>query len=32
MKFIVKTSGKLCHYQFSNIEDIQVNDIAIKFL
>ena len=27
MKYIVKTSGKLCHYQFSNIEDIQVNDI-----
>lgn len=27
MKYIVKTSGTLCHYQFSNIEDIEVNDI-----
>ena len=27
MKYIVKTSGKLCHYQFSNIAEIEVNDI-----
>mgnify|MGYP001097271685 CR=1 FL=1 len=27
MKYKVKTSGKLCHYQFSNITEIEVNDI-----
>ena len=27
MKYIVKTSGKICHYQFSNIKEIEANDI-----
>ena len=27
MKYTVKTSGKICHYQFSNIKEIEVNDI-----
>ena len=27
MKYIIKTSGKLCHYQCSNIKEIEVNDI-----
>ena len=27
MKYTVKTTGKICHYQFSNIKGIEVNDI-----
>ena len=27
MKYYVKLSGNICHYQFADIEDIQVNDI-----
>ena len=27
MKYTVKTLGKICHYQFSNIKKIEVNDI-----
>ena len=27
MKYTIKTTGRICHYQFANIEDIQVNDI-----
>lgn len=27
MKYTIKTFGKPCHYQFSNIEAIEVNDI-----
>ena len=26
MKYIVKTLGKLCHYQFSNIEYIEIKN------
>tara|TARA_B100001287_G_scaffold265563_1_gene258609 strand:- start:2436 stop:2987 length:552 start_codon:yes stop_codon:yes gene_type:complete len=29
MKYFVKTIGKLCHYQFSNIKDSEVNDIEL---
>ena len=27
MKYYVKLSGNICHYQFADIKDIQVNDI-----
>jgi hypothetical protein len=27
MKYTIKTFGKPCHYQFSNIKEIEVNDI-----
>tara|TARA_B100002019_G_scaffold182367_1_gene157396 strand:- start:948 stop:1502 length:555 start_codon:yes stop_codon:yes gene_type:complete len=27
MKYTIKTFGTPCHYQFSNIEDVKVNDI-----
>ena len=27
MKYTVKLSGNICHYQFANIKDIQVSDI-----
>ena len=27
MRYTVKTSGNICHYQFSNIKEIEVNDI-----
>lgn len=27
MRYTVKTSGNICHYQFSNIKENEVNDI-----
>lgn len=27
MRYTVKTLGNICHYQFSNIEEVEVNDI-----
>ena len=27
MKYTIKTFGKPCHYQFSNIKEIEANDI-----
>ena len=27
MKYTIKLSGNICHYQFANIKDIQVSDI-----
>ena len=27
MRYTVKTSGNICHYQFSNVKEIEANDI-----
>jgi hypothetical protein len=32
MKYTVETFGRLCHYQFSNINELDVNNIEIREL